>query len=143
MQIVEEFPPNYEAILLVFPQVKTTEHKPVFVYGNFIYNPWKRKVPADIIFHESIHRRQQAGNPDAWWMQYLQDEDFRLRQEVEAYGEQFAFVRKHISNNRVRKDMLFSMATALSGEIYGKLLSFSEAETIITRYAKELEAQGS
>ena len=140
MQIVEEFPPNYEAILLVFPQIKTVEHKPIFAYGNYIYNPFKRNIPADIIFHESIHRRQQAGNPDAWWHQYLTDEDFRLRQEVEAYGEQFAFVRKHITNNRVRKDMLFSMATALSGEIYGSLLTFNQAETIITKYAKEIEA---
>ena len=143
MRIVEEFPPNYEAIVLVFPQIKTLpqDAKPVFAYGDYIYNPFKKRIPADIIFHESIHRRQQAGNSDAWWMQYLSDEDFRLRQEVEAYGEQFAFVRKHIPNNRVRKDMLFSMASALSGEIYGSLLDYNQAESIIRKYAKEIESQ--
>jgi len=135
------FPPNYEAIVNAFPAV--AENKiAIFCYGDTIYNPFNRHISSDLMFHESIHYGQQGDNPEVWWSYYLVNEEFRLEQELEAYGEQYAFVCRHIPNNKIRKIMLFSMSTALSSDTYGKMLSFNEAETLIKRYAKEKFSEG-
>lgn len=136
MESSNEYPPNYSEILVAFSDIE--KFKPIFAYGDTIYNPFKRAIPADIVFHESIHMRQQGNYPDIWWNQYLNNEEFRLNQELEAYGEQYAFVVRNIPSNKMNKAALFSMAQALSGESYGSLLSFSEAESKIKKYAKDL-----
>jgi hypothetical protein len=121
MKTVNDYPPNYNAILMRFPMVE--EVRPVFAYG-------------DTIYHESVHMEQQGEFPEIWWERYLLDDAFRLEQELEAYGKQYAFVCRNISNCKIQKIALLSMAQALSGEIYGSLLSFSQAESQIKRYAK-------
>lgn len=135
MKTSKEFPPNWNAIQIAFPGI--AEHRPIFTYGDTIHNPFDRSVPSDIIFHESVHTVQQGDFPDVWWERYLSDAAFRLDQEIEAYGAQYAFVLRHIKNGRLNKMALASMAQALSGESYGKLLSFGEAESKIRRYARE------
>lgn len=136
MKTSTDFPPNYKQIVEAFPVVAERKEA-IFCYGDTIYNPFNRKITPDLTFHESIHTRQQGNNPEEWWMYYIKNEEFRLDQEIEAYGEQYAFVMRHIPNNRVRRMIRDSMSTALSGDTYGKLLSFNEAETLISRYAKE------
>lgn len=145
MEIVEEFPPNYKEIIEVFPQVAESRIA-IFAWDRTIYNPWKRKVTEELKFHESIHMRQQNGKPEEWWMWYLSNPEFRLNQEFEAYAEQYLFVCKIVPNNRIRKQVLFLICSAFSGEMYGNVVSFSEAEASIKRYAKskleEEEYQG-
>lgn len=140
MKTSTEFPPNWNQIRIAFPSVEGGGA--IFCYGYTIYNPFNREISADLIYHESVHARQQGSTPDVWWYRYINDINFRLDQEIEAYGEQFAFVCRHIppevSKNRIKKTFLEPMARALSGEVYGKLISYNEAESKIRRYAKSI-----
>jgi len=132
MKIVNDYPPNYRDITAAIPSADSS--KPIYCYGETIYNPHGRTITADLEKHESVHARQQAGNPDTWWYRYLSDPGFRLAQELEAYGEQFAFVRPLI-HGQLRQWALDSMAKALSSDAYGNLLSHAEAASKIRNYA--------
>lgn len=148
MRIVEEFPPNYELICTVLgiPPRETT-----FAYGDIIYNPSGRELEPDIIFHEHVHRGQQGDDPDAWWLEYLTNPQFRYEQELDAYGRQYAFAkdaietmdanlkaegkRPGVSKTKMLEYALDSMARALSGQSYGFTLSYGEAVSKIRKYA--------
>lgn len=54
------------------------------------------KPSLDIIIHETVHFLQQdrEGGADKWWDRYLDDEEFRYRQELEAYAVQAMFTNK-------------------------------------------------
>jgi hypothetical protein len=132
MKTVTAFPPNYSLIKSV---LNPPAHA-AFTYGDTIYNPCGRELPPDITYHESVHSKQQGDDPESWWNRYLSDSSYRLAQEVEAYGEQYAFACRHVSNNKLRTWAKESMALALSSEAYGGVVSFSEAESLIRRYAK-------
>src|SRR4051794_40352326 len=94
MQIKNNFPPNIELIRAVLPVPPDA----TFCYGDTIYNPSGKELPQDIQLHESIHSKQQGDDPETWWNRYLIDIDFRRDQEIEAYGEQFAFAKHHIEH---------------------------------------------
>ncbi len=135
MKIVNEFPPNFTNIEFVFPNLR--EHKPIFAYGDTIYNPYEIEVGKDLEIHEEVHSKQQGDDPETWWNKYLTDTEFRLSQEIEAYGTQYAFAKKYV--NRKLSDWLKDkLAKALSGKLYGELLSFQEAESKIRNYAKNI-----
>ena len=133
MKITTDFPPNYANIVIAIPEVQNG--KPIFCYGDTIYNPHKIEITKDLEAHEEVHRRQQGNNPDLWWEKYLQDPEFRLRQELEAYGIQYASVREFV-HGRLREWVLDNIATALSGALYGNLLTFAEARSKVRNYAK-------
>lgn len=148
MEIQNTYPPNFELIQSILPTSK--ERPAIFCYGNTIHNPYGLDVKPELIFHEQIHANQQGKKPDEWWTHYLTDTQFRLRQEVEAYGAQYYFVQKYldqestkaaedgkiINRNKLLKHSLDSMAEALSGSIYGSLVEKHRAESLIRNYAK-------
>lgn len=131
MKTVKSFPPNSDLIQAAL----TPPPDALYCYGDTIYNPSGKEIPADIHYHEYIHSLQQGDNPDAWWSQYLLDEDFRLDQEIEAYGMQYLFVCKYIDTPAIRKWALDSMSTALSSESYGRLLTYGQASSKIRNYS--------
>lgn len=133
MKIVHSTPPNIEIIKLTLP-VKGDE---VFCYGDTIYNPSGNEVPAEVEYHEHIHSKQQGDNPEMWWYNYLTSKSFRLAQELEAYGEQYRFISKHIKIQKLVNEALERIALALSGKEYGNLISFGEAKSKIRRYGKQ------
>lgn len=131
MTIIQGYPPNIEAISLMFPINENT----VYAYGDAIYSPQGDKLRPDLIYHEHVHRTQQAlnGGPEIWWNQYLSDVEFRMWQEVEAYAEQWQFVRRHL-NARLGKQALEDFARQLSSPLYQLGLTYHEAETLIRKY---------
>jgi len=134
MKIIKDKPPNYELIKLT---LSPPEHA-IYCYGNKIYNPSGKELTPDLEYHESIHSKQQGNNPDLWYNKYLTDKDFRLEQELEAYGEQYLFIKEHISNNKLRKWSLEKMAEALSN--YYKLnIPYQIAESKIRNYGKNIK----
>lgn len=139
MKISNHPPPNYELILTTFPIAVLKKSKPIFAYGNIIYNPFNVNITKDVEIHEEVHEKQQGGNPDSWWAKYLMDKEFRLSQEIEAYGTQLAFIQKLIDSPSLANWKKEKMAEALSGELYGNLLSYGEAESKIRNYAKHLK----
>lgn len=145
MIISEKPPPNFADIKAVFPEVDQNLDtiKPIFTWGNTIHNPYKAKITSDLEAHEEVHERQQGMYPEVWWFKYLSDEEFRLEQETEAYGTQYAFVKKQleesdIPNMKLLEWMKDKMAEALSGQLYGNMLSYGEAESKIRHFAKNL-----
>jgi len=132
--IKKEFPPNYEMIKIVFPACE--ERKAIFSYGKYIYNPFNANLTPDVEYHESIHAKQQGDNPDVWWNRYCTDKEFRLSQEIEAYGEQLAYAVKAGVRGRMYDWIKDKLAQSLSGELYGGIISYAQAESTIRHYAK-------
>lgn len=129
-----QYPPNYAIINLAFPENK--KHQAIFTYGKTIYNPFKVQTTPDLEFHERIHTRQQGDNPEIWWNRYIEDVDFRLSQEIEAYGEQYKFFKENANNPKISEWLLDKLSLALSGELYGNIISYGEARSKIRRYGK-------
>ena len=100
----------------------------VFTYGDTIHSAVE--IPKDLMAHELIHVRQQrefAGGPDAWWEKYLADAKFRTSQELEAYREQWRWIKANIKDRNQQAFLLNHCANSLSGEMYGNVMSKAEA----------------
>ncbi len=81
--------------------------------------------------HEQTHERQQADyGVEQWWQMYIDNPTFRLTQEVEAYQNQFKFL-KTVLNRLGRKAALEQLAAQLSSELYGNIITKKEAKELI------------
>jgi hypothetical protein len=134
MKIEVGYPPNIEYIKQALPINETV----VFAYGDTIYNPHDLEILPDIEAHEEVHQKQQGIDPQGWWLRYLTDPQFRLDQEIEAFGVQFAYVRARIKDKNLLYRYLFGIAINLSSSIYGNLISHAQAESKIRNHAKTL-----
>lgn len=133
VQISKSFPPNYQDMLRAFPECE--KRKAIFAYDNVIYNPFDVYLTVDVIIHETIHFAQQKReySVDDWYMKYLNDEAFRLEQEVEAYRAQYAFVAKRLKDRNELSWYLGTLAESLSSGLYGALVTRSEARALIAK----------
>ena len=123
--IINSDPPN---IGVIKKYLKPNE-KTVFTYGDKIYNPGNWPLQPDIIAHELVHVRQQGGAPNIWWEKYLENPAWRLKQELEAYREQWKFIQK--TKERNKSMLLIQFAQTLSSEIYGNLIDYATAAKLI------------
>lgn len=128
MKILKEYPPNYSEI----KQYLKTSENAVFTYGDDIYCPSGAEIPEDILFHERVHTTQQAGDPYKWWTRYMHDEDFRFSQEIQAYAEQYDFVKKHFPT-RAHKECLHELALNLSS-LYNVGKDYHQCYTAIRKW---------
>lgn len=132
MEIVYEKPPVWHECLRLFPYIEG--RGVVFAYGDKLYNPNNAYISDDLMAHEETHSRQQAqtlGGVKVWWKKYLSDVDFRLKQEIEAYQAQYQFLLATIGDrNRLNRE-LHRLAEDLSGDLYGGIITFTEAKHII------------
>lgn len=140
VKIKNEKPPIYENACAAFRiNPKTT----IFTYGDTIYNPNNLNLSDDIIAHERVHIEQQKANDkDAqiWWTKFLQDPEFRLSQELEAYAKQYNFIcQRKTQNKQIRFNVLKRYAEILSGGLYGNCVSFYRAMQIIREEAEKYE----
>lgn len=128
-------PPNYEEILKKFP---VKDMPVVFTYGDTLYNvPENYNVPQHLARHEFVHMKQQGEDPAGWWKKYIADDQFRLEQELEAYAVQYKFVKE--TTSRKRSDhFLDVVAFDLSSDVYGRIISFQDAQTKIRNLAKQI-----
>ena len=124
-----EKPPNWEAIKKFFPEVDSPNWKPIFCYGDTIYNPTKQDLAnrPDLIVHEEVHMKQQGKSPDFWWERYFLNPEFRLEQEVEAYRAQYKYMSKHIKDRETLAWFLSEISRDLSSELYGNIISKQDA----------------
>lgn len=129
MEIVKELPPNIREIVKVFD---LDGLQPVFAYGDKLYNPGGHDISDDLMVHEETHQKQQAKiGVEQWWAMYLENPTFRLSQEVEAYREQYKFIKEKYVR-QVRRHMLQQMAKNLSSKLYGNIISKKDAEDLIS-----------
>ena len=131
--LVPEFPPNYADIVAAIPAVAGM--RPIFAWGDLVYNPHGLAVDAHLLAHESVHGGQHAaeGGPAAWWALYLADPEFRVRQEVEAYRRQLASFAATTRDRERRHGYCWGLAGHLSSPLYGGLLTRQRAYALISR----------
>ena len=136
MKIINVDPPNIKQIEAVLGPDKTKAN--VYCYGNTIYNPNKLKLEPHIIVHEKVHSEQQRRiGIDYWWMRYLDDKNFRLENELEAYAIQYKYV-KDLFKDAIAKLFLTDISEVLASETYGNILTIHQAETKIRKLAEKI-----
>lgn len=127
-----ENPPNIEAILIA--GMKPQMDRVIFAYDDTLYIPGKFSPSEEIIVHEEVHLEQQKayeGGPSAWWEEYIKNPIFRLQQEIEAYHEQYNWIRKTYKDGNLRHRSLHEMARLLSSQTYGHMVKYSTAYRLI------------
>ena len=105
--------------------------KPVFTYGDTIYNPHGGFVDAGLEAHELVHAIRQGEDPEAWWVQYFKDPKFRFDEELKAYRVQYGYMHNFIKDRNELARFLMRIAGDLSGTMYGSMCSQSEAMKLI------------
>lgn len=84
MNVVIAQPPNLAEIDRVFP---TRGAGVIYAWGDTIYNPGGSVVTRSLFAHEAAHGRRQLNTfaengVERWWRAYLDDPEFRYREEV-------------------------------------------------------------
>lgn len=100
----------------------------VFTYGDTIHA--RCNISQDLYEHEYTHSMQQLKmGKDLWWKVYLENDEFRLKQEVEAYRAQYKFAKG--GNREYNFRFLHRIAMDLSGPTYGGVVTYQEALNLI------------
>jgi aminoglycoside N3'-acetyltransferase len=100
-----------------------------FTIGETIH--CKDGMTEDLLVHEKVHIKQQGKRYRKWWDKYFNDKEFRLQEELEAYREQYKWVKENIKNRNQQSKYLLFFAESLSGKMYGNLIDKQEALRII------------
>lgn len=132
MKVKNKYPPNYQKIVKYFPFIKG-KYGIVFTYGNKLYAPGKPDIPEHLMKHEETHLRQQQNHPEGvkgWWNEYIKSKQFRLKQELEAYQNQYIYAKAHL-NRQQRRKLLRKISKDLSSKMYGKIISKKKAKRLI------------
>ena len=128
MNIVKGYPPNYNKIKKKFD---FGNRYVVFTYGEILFNPAGVVIPPHLHIHEQTHSKQQSiVKPEVWWDKFLEDKKFRLDQEIEAYREQYKFI-KSAHNRHDRRMLLKQISQDLGSGMYGNIVKKKEAEELI------------
>lgn len=136
MKIVHEFPPNISDIERFFGSIVRTDPYIIFTYGSILYNPHKITVEDHMLVHEQVHEIQQKEiGVIEWWNKYLSDVQFRLNQELEAYSVQYKYFRSKYKT-KISDLLLDNISKNLSSSMYGNMLSFHKARTMIRKWTK-------
>ena len=144
--IKNEFPPNYNQIKNFFPNCE--ERKAVFTYFPYIYNPFNQVITPDLEHHEKVHIKQQGDNPQGWWDKYCTDSQFRYEMELDAYSQQYKFLKEHHTlyetdkgdvkvrtfSAKTLNKLLDQMASALTGDLYQLKLDYGKIRAQIRLY---------
>lgn len=117
----EKFP-HLELFKKYFPVNENT----IFAWDGIVYTNFS--LPDDLIVHEQTHHRQQEQyGLDNWLKQYLENPQFRLEMEIEAYKNQTACIR----DRNLRFKLARECAKHLSSELYGNIISYRDALDLI------------
>lgn len=133
MRIVDAYPPNFDAIVAVFP--RAVRHGVIFTYGGNIFAPGGADLSQWIIAHEQVHSLRQGADPEGWWKQYLADGSFRFEEELFAHRMEWrTWLGCGILRNRHDKRfMMKQIAGRLYGALYGNMCSLQRAKDLIEK----------
>lgn len=125
MKEIYEYPPNIDAIRAV---LDIPPNGVVFTYGDILFNPDRGYIDGSLWAHEETHARQQMQiGVENWWEEYLTNDDFRLKQELEAYQNQYKHYCSITPNREKRIVFLVRLARDLASPMYGSTISIKEA----------------
>ena len=131
VRIIYDRPPMWDAVCSTF---QINPRNVIFSYGDCIYNPDQIDLPDFLVEHEKVHFGQQGHTQEGaalWWGKFLRDPEFRVSQEVEAYGKQYKAMFSQISDRNQAARVLWNLAASLSGPLYNKAISHQEAMRLI------------
>lgn len=129
--IIYDYPPVWGAVCQTFQIIPRNV---IFAYGDCIYNPDQIDLPYFLVEHEKVHFVQQGYTQEGaalWWGKFLRDPEFRVSQEVEAYGRQYRVMCSQINDRNQRVRVLWSLGQSLAGPLYNKAISHQEAMRLI------------
>jgi hypothetical protein len=115
--------PLLKEVKEIFPIAENT----ILTYGDTIYYNWE--LSYHLVAHELTHCFQQQTGAEDWWETYIKYPEFRLKQEVEAYHNQYECVKR--IDLKKAEDLLILIAEDLSGKLYGNIVDFEEAKNLI------------
>lgn len=127
MNIVEGYPPMYAEIAAAFD---LSGRKPIFSWGDKIYNPHRVVLDRALQVHESVHGERQGNSPEAWWRRYMDDPGFRLTEELLAHHAEWKVRCAGLTPNQSYA-VLRVMAHRMSSKMYGSLISLHDAKIAI------------
>lgn len=120
-------PPNYEAILAVFPGASGPGV--VFAYGYSIYVTGRIPLQPAILAHELVHcERQIRMGVENWWSNYLVDKSFRYDEELLAHRAEYQALVENVPTRQQRRRILADIAKKLSAPLYGRMVTFEQAK---------------
>lgn len=107
----------------------------IICYGDTIH--CKVDISPEKVVHEVVHVKQQKKiGRDEWWRLYLDMPQFRLEQEIEAYTEEYKFIKRNIKNKEIVFKKLIHLAKDLSSKTYGDIITTDDAMSIILKNSK-------
>lgn len=131
MIIKQARPPNFDAIVAVFPMA--ANRGVVFCYGDTIYAPHSQTLPEAIVAHERVHSERQAIlGLELWWDKYLSDAKFRYYEELLAHKAEYEFIADGKPRNQ-RRRALIEIAKKLSSPLYGWRITAEKAKADILK----------
>lgn len=117
MNVIVGRPPNFDAIVRVFPLA--AKNSVLFTWGYAIYSPGGDYVSPELLEHERVHAARQAlTTPEAWWDKYLVDPEFRLNEEVPAHKAEYQEWCKTHRDRNSRAKHLAHVAMKLASPLY-------------------------
>lgn len=124
---------NKFRLLKEFSKVFNIDEDTVIAYDGIIYS--NKVLPPDMIVHEKTHLEQQRRyGLRKFTKKYLNDKDFRLEMEKEAYQKQLASIEDKGLKEAVRLDCLEGLTSGLYGNVSKK-----QAESILPEEYKKLD----
>jgi len=103
----------------------------IITYGDTVY--CERDIDEAKKVHEATHVSQQSNcDPDEWYDKYINNVDFRLSQEIEAYKNEIKFYKKKIKDRNLRYLCCEQVYRDISSSIYGNMISYSEAKKLLS-----------
>ncbi len=130
MKILNERPPH-DILGKCEAHFNLSAAKPIFTYGDTIYNPFNGTIDSLLIAHETAHMVQQGDDPETWWVKYITDRKFRFDQELAAYRVQHQVAKQTTKDRNQIALLVYNMAIDLSGGMYGNLCTQTEARKLI------------
>lgn len=96
-----------------FPITQST----IIAYDNVIYTN-REELPEDIIIHEQHHFKQQKEHGlNTFTKKYLNDREFRLKIEGDAYKIQLDSIKNKELKLAVKKDIINNLTSGLYGNV--------------------------
>lgn len=113
----------YPILKLFFPKANFdgTEERngTVIVFGNKIYTKFPISEP--LYIHEATHCKQQNYSfwgGVKWWWKYVRSPEYRLKQELEAYRNQYECFKNLEKDREKRNQYAILLAKDCAGELY-------------------------
>ena len=128
-RVLVEQPPNFAELARVFPIAGKSV---LFSWGSTIYNPMGARITPQLFAHEAAHQFQQMGGIEAWWRRYIDDTEFRLREEIIGHRAELRKAREIGMNRHQRRTEAKIISKRLASSMYGNLISRRRALEFIT-----------